>query len=77
MTNSYKLKGTHCKFGAIGTPSEFVYEAFANTPLEAMNSIRETLYQEGYERILFKEAFVMSVEHKWEEIPMMEALGLE
>ena len=70
--NVYTLKGSYKKAGAIGVPSPFEIEWKAETPLIAMNEARESLYNIGWDHILFREVWIED-----EEIPMMQALELE
>jgi hypothetical protein len=76
----YKLTGKRRVAGAIGMPESFKvfvsHQSKNITPKDAMNSARESMYQDGYDKILFISCHVKNG-RKWENIPMLKALGLE
>lgn len=79
-TIEYKLKGTRRLCGAIGKPGKFTVTVSRQigtiTPLEAMNTARQSMYEDGFDYILFTSCAVKK-SGKWVNIPMLEALGLE
>ena len=79
-TIEYKLKGTRRQAGAIGKPSKFTVTVSRQTGTmsarDAMDTARESMYQDGFDQILFKACFIKAG-RTWKPIPMMEALGLE
>jgi hypothetical protein len=79
-TIEYKFKGTRRKVGAIGKPEKFTITVFRQvgtmTPKDAMDTARESMYQDDWEMILFTSCAVRVNRH-WQAIPMMEVLGLE
>lgn len=79
-TIEYKLKGTRRKVGAIGIFPKFTVTVSRQigtmTPREAMDTARESMYQDGWEYILFTSCAVKK-SGKWINVPMLEALGLE
>jgi hypothetical protein len=76
----YRLKGTRRKVGAIGKMQPFTvyvsHQIDKITPAQAMDTARRSMYQDGFEHILFKSCSVR-IDKQWKEIPMLEALGLE
>lgn len=80
MKTTFKLNGTRRQAGAIGKPEDFSVEVSRQTgtmtPRQAMDTARESMYQDGFDHILFKACFIKAG-RTWKSIPMMEALGLE
>lgn len=79
MRTEYKFKGTRRKAGAIGKPENFTVTVSRwgdMTPKEAMNTARRSMYEDGFENILFTSCAKKSG-RRFSEIPMMQALGLE
>jgi hypothetical protein len=79
-TIEYKFKGTRRKIGAIGKHVNFTVtvsrQVGTMTPREAMDTARESMYEDGWELILFTFCAVRK-NSRWQGIPMLEALGLE
>lgn len=74
----YRFEGTYRKQNAMGDMQKFTVQYHGMTALQAMDVIRDLLYKSGYDSILFKKAFSrVDGRHRWEEMNMMEALGLE
>lgn len=76
----YKLTGTRRESHAIGEfqPFEvFVSHDIDNiTPRQAMDSARQSMYNDGFDHILFTHVYLRQ-DKMWIEIPMLDALGLE
>ena len=70
--NSYVLNGTMKEAGAIGESIKFSKTTLSKSALKAMDEIRESLYKQGYEHILFK-----GVMENGKDIDMYEALELD
>jgi len=70
--NKYLLTGTYRKSGSIGNSEKFSEISTGETAKEAMNTIREGFYADGYEHILFK-----TCRENGKSITMLKALGLE
>lgn len=79
-TVEYRLKGSRRKVGAIGKHEGFEVTVFRHTgtmtPREAMETTRESMYQDGWEHILFKSCEIRNG-NAWQGISMLKALGLE
>ena len=79
-TVEYKLKGTRRLASAIGAMQKFTVTVSRQqgtmTPREAMDTARESMYQDGYEHILFTSCAIREG-RRFVQIPMMQALGLE
>lgn len=79
-TIEYKLKGTRRQVRAIGNMEKFTVTVSRQigtmTAKEAMDTARESMYQDGFEHILFTFCAIR-VNRRWQVIPMLEALGLE
>ncbi len=77
---TYKLKGTRLASPAIGKAEKFIIQVskYDSTfkPLDAMKTSRESMYNDGYDKILFKVCMIKNGSH-FEEIPMLQALNLE
>lgn len=79
-TIEYELKGTRRLNGAIGKPEDFTVtvsrQTGTMTPLDAMTTARESMYEDGYDHILFTSVAIKAGK-TWKNIPMLEALELE
>lgn len=79
-TIEYKLKGERRKVNAIGKPERFAVTVSRQTGTitakQAMDTARESMYQDGYEHVLFTSCSIKK-SRAWVNIPMTQALGLE
>lgn len=79
-TIEYKLKGTRRLARAIGEMEKFTVTVSRQlgtmSAREAMDTARESMYEDGWEHILFTFCAIR-VNRRWQEIPMLEALELE
>jgi hypothetical protein len=69
---SYKLTGIFRKQSSIGNFENFKVDSIGSNPKDTMEKIREGMYSDGYDHILFQHVYLNGV-----EIPMMKALELE
>jgi hypothetical protein len=73
--NTYKLIGTRV-YGDENVAERFEAQINRPSPVEAMNHVRATFYNAGFNRILFTVVMVKDG-RDWVRIPMMQALELE
>jgi hypothetical protein len=66
------LTGIFRKQSSIGNFENFKVDSIGSSPKDTMEKIREGMYSDGYDHILFQHVYLNGV-----EIPMMKALELE